>query len=154
MENANLESYMRQTIDVAKQSKLAGGAAIGSILVDPKSGAVFASGQSLVAVTHDPTDHAEMGCIRAGCKQLGNQDLSQFVLFSTLEPCVMCLGACVWAGIEQIYFGAGHQDVGPEWFESGIDDKILAARMYLINGQKPKVDGGILKAECASLLAN
>lgn len=152
MNKTDLENYMRQAIKVAGQSKQAGGAAIGSVLVDVKTGEIAASGQSLVSVTHDPTDHAEMGCIRQACRQLANQDLSHFILFSTLEPCVMCLGACVWAGIGQIYFGAGREDVGPEWFESNLDARLLAAKMYLVNGQKPQVQGEILKHECAALL--
>lgn len=154
MDKASIENQMREAIKVAGQSKLEGGAPIGSVLVDPKTGRIIASGQSLVGVTHDPTAHAEINCIRHACRQLGSQDLSRFVLFSTLEPCVMCLGACVWAGISQIYFGAGHKDVDPKWLESNLDDQILAAKMYLINGQKPQVQGGILKHECAALLNN
>lgn len=146
------EDYMRKAISVALDSQKDGGAPIGAILVNNETGEVVASGKSLVGVTNDPTDHAEVSCIRRAGIEFCSNDLKNLTLFSTLEPCLMCLGASVWANIENIYYGAGRSDVSDIWLRSELDDQLLAAKMRLLNGHKPQIVGGILPGECAALL--
>lgn len=146
------EDYMLQAIAIAHSSQEDGGAPIGAILVDSKTGEIVASGKSLVGVTHDPTHHAEVSCIRSAGIERRSNNLRGLTLFSTLEPCLMCLGASVWANIEFIYYGAGRSDVSDVWFESELDDELLVSKMHLLNGKNPQIKGGILAAECAAPL--
>jgi guanine deaminase len=149
------EHYMRQAIAAARQSVKDGGAAIGAVLVDTATGRVVATGESLVKVSHDPTAHAEIGCIRTAAHELASDDLYGHTLISTLEPCHMCLSAAAWARISTIYFGAYRNDVDPSLFDllGSFSDEQEAARMNLREQVAMTVTGGILGAQCAKLLA-
>lgn len=148
------QKFMAQAIGAAKQAKANGGVAIGAILVDPK-GNVVAAGGSNVGVTHDPTTHAEINCIREACKQLNSDDLYGYTLYSTLEPCHMCLSAAAWARITQVYFGAYRKDVDQTLFDikGNFSDEQEAAKMNLRENATMQVTGGILESDCAKLLA-
>lgn len=138
----------------AKEARKEGGVAIGSVLVDESTGRVIASGGSTVALTHDPTSHAEVNCIRAACEQLGSDDLHGYTLYSTLEPCHMCLSAAAWARIQKVIFGAYRKDVDESLFDikGEFSDEQEAARMNLRENIQMEAYGGILEKECADLL--
>jgi len=144
---------MHAAIDAAVEARHGGGAAIGAVLVDA-TGKVIATGGSIVGPTHDPTAHAEINCIRAASQSLGTADLSAYTLYSTLEPCHMCLSGAAWAKIAHVYFGAYRKDVSPNLFETKnvLSDEREAAHMDLHNGARMQVHGGILEKECAHLL--
>ena len=145
---------MQQAIDAAILSKHSRGTAIGAILVDNKTGEVIASGESLVGLTKDPTAHAEINCIRAASQTLHSDDLFNLTLFSTLEPCHMCLSASAWARIAKIYFGAYKKDVNDSLFDikGDFSDKNEGGRMNLRENLSMQVIGGVLEKECADLL--
>ncbi len=148
------QKFMTLAIEAAKKSQSKGGAAIGAVLVDPK-GEVVASGGSSVGLTLDPTSHAEINCIREACKQLSSDDLYGYTLYSTLEPCHMCLSAAAWARIAKVYFGAYRKDVDATLFDikGDFSDEQEAAKMNLREDHQMKVVGGILEQDCAKLLA-
>jgi len=147
------KQYMRRAIEAATAARKQGGVAIGAVLVD-SAGKEIASGGSIVGLTHDPTSHAEINCIRAACKQLNSDDLYGYTLYSTLEPCHMCLSAAAWARIHKVIFGAFRKDVDESLFDikGKFSDEQEAAKMNLRENTTMEVSGGVLEAECADLL--
>ena len=148
-----MEKYMSEAIKAAEEAREEGGVAIGAVLVD-SDGKIISSGGSIVGVTHDPTSHAEVNCIRAACKELNTDDLYGCVLYSTLAPCHMCLSAAAWARIQKVYFGAYRKDVDETLFDvkGTYSDEQEAAKMNLRENHKMEAHGGILENECADLL--
>jgi len=148
------QKYMHMAVRAAQQAKASGGVAIGAVLVENATGKVVSAAGSNVGVTHDPTSHAEVNCIRQACKQLGADDLYGYTLYSTLEPCHMCLSAAAWARITKVFFGAYRKDVDPTLFDikGDFSDEQEAARMNLREQDQMQVVGGVLEKECASLL--
>lgn len=98
------EYYMHLAIEVAQEARDDGGVAIGAVLVKESDGQIIASGGSIVGILKDPTAHAEVNCIRAASALLKTDDMFEYTLFSTLEPCHMCLSAAAWARIYPEYF--------------------------------------------------
>jgi tRNA(Arg) A34 adenosine deaminase TadA len=147
------ETAMQRAIEAAQLAQKNGGVAIGAVLVDDTTGEIIASGGSIVGVTHDPTAHAEINCIRTAAEKLGRDDLFGHTLYSTLEPCQMCLGAAAWAKIGTVYFGAYRKDVDPTLFETdNVSDEQEALHMNLRESTSMEVRGGILESECTALL--
>lgn len=109
----------------------------------------------MVGPTKDPTAHAEVNAIRAAAQKFHTDDLFGLSLYSTLEPCHMCLSAAAWARIPEVYFGAYKKDVDPSLFDikGDFSDEQEGGRMNLREKISMRVQGGILEAECASLLA-
>jgi len=144
---------MRQAIEAAKAAAQQGGVAIGAVLVD-SAGTVVATGGSLVGPLKDPTAHAEINAIRERCRQVGTDDLYGHILYSTLEPCHMCLSCAAWARIGQVYFGAYRKDVDNTLFEvaDGRGDEAEARHMNLREHLHMEAHGGVLEQECAQLL--
>lgn len=147
----NHEDYMRLAIKVAKEAEKDGGPAIGAIMV--KDGDVVEEGKSLVWPLKDPSGHGESNCIRATCKKFDTLDLSGYVMYGTLEPCGMCLSTAAWAGLGEIYFGAYREDVAGNNYE--VNDwsaEKAAPGMNIFGGGVMKIQGGVLREECAELL--
>lgn len=84
------------------------GGPFGSVIV--KDGTVVGRGHNRVLLKKDSTCHGEMEAIRDACKNLGTYDLSGCVLYTTAEPCPMCLGAVLWANIRTVYYGCNRSD--------------------------------------------
>lgn len=148
------QKYMRYAIEAALEAERQGGVAIGAILVN-KSGQMIAKGGSLVAVNCDPTSHAEINCIRTACQHLHGYNLVDgYTVYSTLEPCHMCLSAIAWAKIENVVFGAYRKDVDASLFDitGKFSDEREAARMNLRESIHMNCRGGVLEKDCASLL--
>ena len=96
--------FMRLAIDEAMKGISAGhGGPFGTVIV--KDGEVVAQAHNRVLADHDATCHGEIAAIRAAGKRLGTHDLKGCVLYTTGEPCPMCLCACLWANIERVYYG-------------------------------------------------
>ena len=84
------------------------GGPFGCVIV--KDGVIIGRGHNEVIKNQDPTCHGEMMAIRKACKNLGSFDLSGAVLFTTGEPCPMCMGAIMWANISKVYYGCNVTD--------------------------------------------
>ena len=99
-----MNKYMRMAITEAKKGILNGhGGPFGAVIV--KDGVVVGKGHNQVIKNQDPTCHGEVMAIHKACKKLGTFDLSGCELYTTGEPCPMCLGAILWANIEKVYYG-------------------------------------------------
>ena len=94
MENKN-EKFMRMAIELAVENVKNGGGPFGAVIV--KDDEVIATGVNRVTANHDPTAHAEVSAIRTACQKLKTFDLSGSTIYTSCEPCPMCLGAIYWA---------------------------------------------------------
>ena len=100
--------YMREAIRLADESVRNGGGPFGAVIV--KDGEIVAGSSNSVTIHNDPTAHAEVSTIREACRKLGTFDLSGCVVYTSCEPCPMCLGAIYWARIDRIYYGNNRND--------------------------------------------
>lgn len=96
------------------------GGPFGAVIVD-KEGNIISNGNNKVIKEKDPTAHAEIIAIREACKKLDTYDLSDCILYTSCEPCPMCLSAIIWANIKEIYYGCTKDDAGEIGFR---DDAI------------------------------
>ena len=99
-----MNRYMRMAINEAKKGILNGhGGPFGAVIV--KDGVVVGKGHNQVIKNQDPTCHGEVMAIHKACKNIGSFDLSGCEIYTTGEPCPMCLGAILWANIGKVYYG-------------------------------------------------
>ena len=99
-----MNKYMRMAIAEARKGIRNGhGGPFGAVIV--KDGEVIGKGHNQVLKNNDPTCHGEMMAIHKACKKLGTFDLSGCELYTTGEPCPMCMSAILWANIEKVYYG-------------------------------------------------
>ncbi len=103
------DPFMKVAIEEAFDGISQGhGGPFGAVVV--RDGKILGKGHNRVLVDHDPTCHGEVSAIRDACKNEGTHDLSGSVIYTTGEPCPMCLFACIWANIEKIYYGCTIED--------------------------------------------
>src|SRR5690349_11153148 len=103
------EKFMKLAIQLSKKNVLDNiGGPFGAVIV--KDGRVIAKSANKVTTTNDPTAHAEVSAIRLACKKLKTFDLSGCVIYTSCEPCPMCLSAVYWAKINFIYYANTKQD--------------------------------------------
>ena len=112
-------TFMRQAIRLAVENIKHGGGPFGAVIV--KDGKVIATGVNRVTANNDPTAHAEVTAIRAACKALGTFSLQGCDIYSSCEPCPMCLGAIYWAHLDNLYYGASKHDAAL----AGFDDQFI-----------------------------
>lgn len=116
----NHEAFMRRAIDLARENaRGARGGPFGAIVV--LEGRVIAEGLNLVTSTNDPTAHAEVVAIRKACAALGSFQLTGCDLYTSCEPCPMCLGAIYWARPSAVYYSATHKEAA----SAGFDDSFI-----------------------------
>ena len=103
------KNYLLQAINWAKKGReTEGGGAFGVVIV--KNNIIIAEGHNRVGATTDCTQHAELSMIQKACKKLGSKSLKGCTLYTSCEPCLMCLGATRWAELEAVYYGASASD--------------------------------------------
>ena len=124
------EEFMRLAIGKAKKGIDAGQTPFGACLV--KDGEVISCRHNSVWGSADITAHAEMNVIREACKKLKTIDLSGCILYSTCEPCPMCLAAIYWARLERVYYALTRQDAAA----MGFDDALLYTELSLPIGKR------------------
>lgn len=107
------------------------GGPFGTVIV--KDGQVVGIGHNTVLRDNDPTCHGEMMAIRDACYRLSSHDLSGCVLYTTGEPCDMCLCATLWANIDRVYYGCSIADNGRIGFRDERFDQLLGGRDKLTN---------------------
>ena len=135
------EDFMRQAIALAVENIKNGGGPFGAVIV--KDGKVVATGANRVTANNDPTAHAEVSAIRAACTKLGTFDLSGCVIYTSCEPCPMCLGAIYWAHIDKIYYGANQYDAA----KIDFDDSFIYRELELAPDKRKKPVENILHDE-------
>ena len=99
---------MREAVRLADESVKNGGGPFGAVIV--KDGEIVAGSSNSVTIDNDPTAHAEVNTIRKACQKLGTFDLSDCVIYTSCEPCPMCLGAIYWAHLKCVYYGNTKKD--------------------------------------------
>lgn len=95
------------------------GGPFGVVIID-KDGNIIANGNNRVLKEKDPTAHAEIVAIREASKKLNTYDLSNCILYTSCEPCPMCLSAIIWANIETVYYGCTKSDAGKIGFRDNV----------------------------------
>ena len=107
--------FMQRAIDLSRESVKSGGGPFGAVIV--KNGNIIAEASNGVTQNNDPTGHAEINAIRKAAKTLQNFDLSECEIYSSCEPCPMCLGAIYWAGLDRLYFANTKEDAAKIQFD-------------------------------------
>lgn len=116
---------MKTAIDLSVKNVAAGGGPFGAVIA--KDGKIVATGVNRVTADHDPTAHAEVSAIRAAAKALGTFDLSGCEIYTSCEPCPMCLGAIYWAHLDRMYYGNTKTDAA----KAGFDDAFIYKELDL-----------------------
>lgn len=112
------EEFMREAIRLSKESVEKGGGPFGAVIV--KDGEIVARGSNSVTICNDPTAHAEVSAIREACSSMRTFKLEGCELYTSCEPCPMCLSASYWAGIEKIYYGNTKEDAAAVDFDDSF----------------------------------
>ena len=114
---------MQMAIDLSVENVANGGGPFGAVIV--RGGEVLATGTNRVTANNDPTAHAEVSAIREACAKIGNFKLEGATIYTSCEPCPMCLSAIYWAGISRIFYGNTKADAKSVNFDdSFIYDQI------------------------------
>ena len=100
------------------------GGPFGAVIVN-KNGEIISKANNKVIINNDPTAHAEIVAIRQACEKLNTYDLSNCVLYTSCEPCPMCLSAIIWSNIKEVYYGCTKEDAGNIGFRDDIIYKYL-----------------------------
>jgi guanine deaminase len=119
MEHTLHTQFMDEAIRLSVESVKSGGGPFGAVIV--QHGKIIAVGSNKVTVHNDPTAHAEVNAIRKACEVLGTFNLSGCTLYTSCEPCPMCLGAIYWARIGTVYYGNTKADAAV----IGFDDSFI-----------------------------
>jgi tRNA(Arg) A34 adenosine deaminase TadA len=113
------KKFMQRAIEISKYSVQNNGGPFGAVIV--KNGEIIAEASNSVTQTNDPTAHAEVNAIRIAANKLKNYDLSGCAIYTSCEPCPMCLGAIYWAHIDKIYYANTKSDAAA----IGFDDSFI-----------------------------
>jgi tRNA(Arg) A34 adenosine deaminase TadA len=142
----NDSTWMRQAIDKTREAIAAGQSPFGAVIV--RSDQLICASHNTVWRDCDPTAHAEVNAIRAAAKILATFDLHGCEMFTTCEPCPMCLSALHWAKIDRVVFGAAIEDATA----AGFSAFPVPARALAEMGRSPlRVEGPLLADECREL---
>ena len=111
------EDFLRRAIELSRiNADSAEGGPFGAVVV--RDGAIIGEGNNRVTAEHDPTAHAEVVAIRRACAHLGTHELAGAVIYTSCEPCPMCLAAILWARIDRMVYAGNRTDAA----EAGFDD--------------------------------
>jgi len=125
------EHFMREAIRISVEKMRDGlGGPFGAVVV--KDNRIIARGWNQVTSANDPTAHAEIAALREACRQLGDFRLPGCEIYTSCEPCPMCLGAIYWARLDRLFFAATRQDAA----EAGFDDERLYREIPLPAAQR------------------
>jgi tRNA(Arg) A34 adenosine deaminase TadA len=110
--------FMQRAVKLSIDNVRNGGGPFGAVIV--KDGEVIAEGVNRVTANLDPTAHAEVSAIRAACHRVGDFRLKGCTIYTSCEPCPMCLSAIYWAGIDKIYYGNTKEDADAIGFSDAV----------------------------------
>lgn len=130
MEEQHLE-FMKRAISLAETNlhQCLGGP-FGAVIV--KGNVIIAESPNLVTSTNDPTAHAEVSAIRKACEKLQTFDLSGCILYTSCEPCPMCLGAVYWSRLSRVFYASTRADAA----DAGFDDEFIYNELDLPTSQR------------------
>jgi tRNA(Arg) A34 adenosine deaminase TadA len=125
------KKYMKLAIELAANNVSSGkGGPFGAVIV--KNDEIIATAVNTVTSSNDPTAHAEVNAIREACKKLDSFQLDDCEIYSSCEPCPMCLGAIYWSRAKKLYFAASKDDAK----EAGFDDSFIYSEIELPFNQR------------------
>lgn len=133
--------FMREAIRLSIENVKNGGGPFGAVIV--KDDQIIATGTNRVTANHDPTAHAEVSAIREACRRLDTFDLGGCEIYTSCEPCPMCLGAIYWAHIDKIYYGNNKTDAAA----IGFDDSFIYDELALPREERQKAMVKLLPEE-------
>lgn len=122
---------MRKAIELSKENVSNGGGPFGAVIAT-KEGEIIATGVNRVTSSCDPTAHAEVSVIRAATTKLGTFNLSGYEIYTSCEPCPMCLGAIYWARLDKVYYANDKTDAK----KIGFDDSFIYDELALTQGNR------------------
>lgn len=127
-----MTEFMKIALEEAYAGIRAGdGGPFGAVVV--KDGEIVGRGHNRVLINRDPTCHGEMEAIRDACRNLGTHDLSGCEIYTTAEPCPMCLGGILWANIRTVYYGCDRNDTREIGFRDDLFYEYLDGRADLLD---------------------
>lgn len=135
------EELMKKAIELSVENVENGGGPFGAVIA--REGKIIATGVNRVTANHDPTAHAEVSAIRAACQALGTFDLSGCEIYTSCEPCPMCLGAIYWAHLDKMYYGNDKHDAA----RIGFDDSFIYDELALPYTERRLVAEPLLEEE-------
>lgn len=135
------QDFMQRAIALAVENVRQGGGPFGAVIV--RNGKILAEGVNRVTANHDPTAHAEVQAIRKAAALLKTFDLQGCDIYSSCEPCPMCLGAIYWAHLDHLYFAASKDDAA----EAGFDDAFIYRELPLPIHERKLTTETLLEAE-------
>lgn len=142
-----MSDFMQAAISEASQNiEKNDGGPFGAVIV--KNQKIISQAHNEVLKTNDPTAHAEINAIRKACASLGTYNLEGCEIYSTCEPCPMCLGAIMWAGISKIYFGADRNTAAKLGFNDEYIYDIVSGKSN--NGKLSLIKTG--ETECSNMM--
>lgn len=127
MNTEKQKELLRRAIGIAEDNIRKGGGPFGAVIV--RNGEVIAECGNSVTLDNDPTAHAEVNAIRDACRSLGTFDLSGCEIYSSCEPCPMCLSAIYWAHLDRLFYAADRKDAAL----AGFDDDFIYKEIPLDN---------------------
>lgn len=145
----NHEKFLRRAITLALENVHAGkGGPFGAVIV--RDGEIVGEAANSVFTANDPTAHAEINAIREACSsRLGTFQLRGCVIYTSSEPCPMCLAACYWAHLDRIYYAANAEDAA----RAGFDDAFLYREMTLPPAERSLPAEELLRSEAQASFA-
>lgn len=141
--NMDKKDFMSRAIRLSEESVSNGGGPFGAVIV--KDGEIVAEGANHVTQANDPTAHAEVTAIREASRKLHTFDLSGCDIYTSCEPCPMCLGAIYWARLRKIYFANNRDDAA----RIGFDDELIYRELPL-SPEKRSIPSVVLMRDEAS----
>lgn len=140
---------MRRAIELAQNSiDSNSGGPFGAVVV--KDGKIISEGWNQVTSSNDPTAHAEVVAIRKACEKLGSFQLEGCIVYTSCEPCPMCLGAIYWARPEKMYFACNREDAA----KIGFDDQAIYEEIEKPFGERQIVSINFLREEGLTVFKN
>ncbi len=115
-----MDGYFNEAVKLARNGiNNKEGGPFGAVVVD-KLGRIVGLGNNQVLINNDPTAHAEVVAIRDACRTLNTYDLTGCVVYTTSEPCPMCLSAIIWSNIKEVYYGTNRKEVAQIGFRDDL----------------------------------
>ncbi len=123
----------------------------GASIYDIKSGGLIAQAYDTVLNTCDPTNHAEMNVIRIVTKKLKSLSLQGFILYSTCEPCPMCMSACIWAELDSVVYGASTIEDANKYWPQPLDITPVELITHTLSKKRCKIFPNVKRDLCQKL---
>lgn len=142
------EKFMRRAIALSEKTSLidSAGGVFGTVIV--RDGEIIGEGANRVVAENDPTWHGEIEAIRNACKKVGSFKLKGATLYTSAEPCPMCMAASYWAGIERVFYASTNEDA----LEYGdFDDSMIYGELRKPTGERSIACVQILQAEAVDV---